>query len=282
MDEAEFLGQVNAQAEDQTDDNQAEENQIDDNQADDNQEQGEALNLSTTEQKAYDQGWRPQEDFSGAEDNWKTAKEYIRDGEWLAQLKEANQKTDRLEREFNDRLENTNKLNDARRNSEIADLKKQQREAVDLADADVYDNAQKKIDSLEAEAFTPVVPGKDPAIEAWESSNPWINDESDERTAVAQGIFNNYTAQNRSATVAQALAHVDGKINKLYPSDNTNPRRDQPNATENVKRTPQRRNKELSMADLTQGETNEWNQFGKMMFKTEKAYLKAVKDARVK
>ena len=50
--------------------------------------------LSETEQKAFDQGWRPQADFEGPEDNWKTAKEYVRDGEFLATIRELNQKVD--------------------------------------------------------------------------------------------------------------------------------------------------------------------------------------------
>ena len=62
MTEDEFLGQANAQ--ENQDDNQTEEAQLDDNQTD-NQEQGEELQLSPIEQKAYDQGWRPEEDFKG-------------------------------------------------------------------------------------------------------------------------------------------------------------------------------------------------------------------------
>jgi hypothetical protein len=282
--EAEFLGQANAQAQDQTDDNQTEENQVDDNQTDDNQEQGEELQLTKIEQKAYDQGWRPQDDFTGDEDSWKTAREYVQYGEIITLVKQNKKDNEDLKRDFDERLENTNKLNEARRKSEISDLKTKQREAVDLADTDAYDVTQKKIDELESQAVTtqPAQQGKDPDITEWETKNPWINDPNDERTAVAQSIFNNYTAQNKGATNAQALAHVDGKISKLYPTENTNARRDQPNTTESVARKPQRRNKDLSMADLTGDEKEEWNMFGRTMFKSEKAFLKAVKDARVK
>lgn len=282
--EAEFLGQANAQADDQNNDNQTEASQVDDNQNDDKQEQGEELQLSPIEQKAYDQGWRPQEDFTGDEDSWKTAREYVQYGEIISLVKQNKKELDNQKRDFDDRLENTNKLNEARRKSEIADLKIKQREAVDLADTDAYDNTQKKIDDLESQAVTtqPSQQGKDPDIVDWEAKNPWINDPSDERTAVANSIFNNYTAQNKGATNAQALAHVDGKISKLYPTENTNARRDQPNTTESVTRKPQRRNKELSMADLTGDEKQEWQMFGRTIFKTEKAFLKAVKDARVK
>ena len=89
----------------------------------------EPLQLNDVEQKAYDQGWRPQEDFDGPEDNWKTAKEYVKDGEWLGKIRDLNQKIDNQQKDFDSRLENTNKLNEARRQSEISDLKSKQREA---------------------------------------------------------------------------------------------------------------------------------------------------------
>lgn len=281
--EAEFLGQANSQVDNQNDESQVDDSQVDDNQIDDSQDQGEELQLSPIEQKAYDQGWRPQEDFSGDKDSWKTAREYVQYGEIMSLTKQNKKDNENLRRDFDERLENTNKLNEARRKSDIADLKKQQRDAVEMADSEAYDSTQKKIDDLEAQTeVTQSVPGKDPAITEWESNNAWINDPNDERAAVAQGIFTNYTAQNKGATIEQALAHVDGKINKFYPSDNTNARRDAPNTTENVTRKPARRNKELTMNDLTSSEKQEYNMYGKSMFKTDKAFLKAVKDARVK
>jgi hypothetical protein len=245
-------------------------------------EQDDLPELSEMEQKAYDQGWRPQEDFTGPEDHWKTAKEYVKDGEWLAKIKEANQRTERLEKDFNERLENTNKLNDARRKSEIADLRKQQRDAVEMADGDQYESAQAKIDALESE---PVVTApqdnqKNPDVAAWEAKNEWINDPNDEKSTVAIGIFNNYANQNKDKTAQDALNHLDARLKQLYPT--SNPRREQPNTTENGGKANLRKGKDITMSDLTQEEKNEYNMYGHTMFKSEKEFLKAVKDARVK
>jgi hypothetical protein len=90
--------------------------------------------------------------------------------------------------------------------------------------------------------------------------------------------------KNPKATAQQALEHVDGRIgkSKLFATNKEiNPRRNQPNVTENNQRPAKRQSKELSMADLTVAETNQWNQFGSTMF-TEKEFLKTVKDTRVK
>ena len=245
-------------------------------------DQVELPELSEMEQKAYDQGWRPQEDFTGPEDHWKTAKEYVKDGEWLAKIKEANQRTERLEKDFNERLENTNKLNEARRKTELTDLKKQQRDAVEMADSDQYESAQAKIDALEAETVVtaPQDNQKNPDVAAWEAKNEWINNPNDEKSTVAIGIFNNFANQNKDKTAQDALDHLDARLKQLYPT--SNPRREQPNTTENGNKAPQRKGKDITMSDLTQDEKNEYNLYGHTMFKSEKDFLKAVKDARVK
>jgi hypothetical protein len=242
----------------------------------------EAPQLNETEQTAYDQGWRPEEEFEGKEGNWKTAKEYIKDGEFIGKINDLNRRMDAQKSEFDERLENTNKLNEKRRAEEVAELKRSQREAVNNADEELYDKAQAKLDSLEADKAneTASAPGKDPAITAWEAKNAWINDPNDEKAAIAQGIWNNYANQNPNCTAQQALEHVDARLGKLYPVNN--PRRDQPDSNETPVRKPRQNNKDLTMNDLTPAEQNEWNQFGSSIFKDQKSFLKAVKDTRVK
>ena len=256
-----------------------------DNQNEQQEEQQEEQHkLSPIEQKAFDQGWRPQEEFKGPEENWKTPKEFIKDGEWLAQIKSLKQDQERQKQDFDDRLENTNKLHEARRQADIKKLKAQQRDAVDSADTEAYDAASEQIADLEGQEVkttTTTEPGKDPVIAAWEEKNPWFNDLNDERGSVAVGIYNTYANQNKGASSAQVLAHLDARMNRLYPTDNSNPRREQPNITENNPRRSSRKPKSLSMNDLTADERQEWNLFGSQMF-TEAEFLKTVSDTRTK
>jgi hypothetical protein len=242
----------------------------------------EESNLSATDQTAFDQGWRPKEEFKGDPDNWKTSKEYIKDGEFISKIADLNRRMDSQKADFDERLENTNKLNEARRKSEIEDLKAKQREAINMADEDAYDRAQKKIDTLEdSKADTDDQPqAKDPAITEWEAKNDWINNPNDEKTAIAQSIFNNYVGKNQGHTAKQALDHVDARLANLYPV--SNPRRDQPDSTESGTKRPKQKNRDLSMDDLTQDEKQEWNQYGQLMFKDQKSFLKAVSDTRKK
>jgi hypothetical protein len=241
----------------------------------------EESNLSATDQTAFDQGWRPKEEFKGDPDNWKTSKEYIKDGEFISKIADLNRRMDSQKADFDERLENTNKLNEKRRVDEVAELKRLQREAVDDRDTDAYDNAQTKIENLEKERdSTPAQQAKDPAITEWEAKNDWINNPNDEKTAITQSIFNNYLSKNQGHTAKQALDHVDARLANLYPV--SNPRRDQPDSTESGTKRPKQKNRDLSMDDLTQDEKQEWNQYGQLMFKDQKSFLKAVSDTRKK
>ena len=237
--------------------------------------------LSDTEQKAFDQGWRPKDDFEGPEDNWKSAKEYVRDGEFLATIKGLNQRMDDQQKDFDSRLENTNKLHEARRLKEIKDLKTQQRDAVRVSDTEAFDDAQNQIDELEKVEVAENKPATNdrPVVDEWLAKNTWINDKTNDKANFANDTWAGYVTRNPNSSDEEALAHVNAQLTKFYPVNNNNPRRDQQNTNETPTKRGKKGGKTLSMGDLTQDEKNEFTQFGSM-FKSEKDFLKAVKDTR--
>jgi len=247
----------------------------------DDVEQVEQPDLSPTEQKAWDQGWRPEENFEGNPDNWKTAGEYILYGEFQEQLREEKSRTRRKEQEFDDRIANLNKYHDKKRESDIAALKVQQRVAVEEADTERFDQLQTEIDSHEA-IEDDVTPTVDPAITQWEKDNSWVMDANSEKAQQANAFFG-IASSKPGATAASALAYVDEQIAKLYPEERqTNPRREVPTMTEQSRWPAPRSSKtrELTMNDLTNSEREEYKQFGSMLFSSDKDFLKAVADAR--
>ena len=248
---------------------------------DDQEEQDELPELNPVEQKAWDQGWRPEEQFDGNPDNWKTADSYILYGEMQEQIRGVKHESSRKEAEFEARIQNLNKLHEAQQKNAIDSLKAQQRQAVEEADTAEFDRLQGQIDSHQTIESDPLAPAKDPVIEAWESANPWINDPSSEKAQQAQALWS-VAASKPGATAQSALDYVDDQLSKLHPTETpTNPRREMPTMTEQSARpSGRRRSKELTMDDLTASERNEWQQFGSIMFSNEKDYLKAVSDAR--
>lgn len=244
------------------------------------EQQGEELpELSAVEQKAFDQGWRPEEDFSGPSENWKTPKEYIQAGEFMDQINALKGDMNKQQKSFDEQIVNVNKYNKAQTAAKIKELKAQQRESVELSDADGYDKAQLAIEDLQKEEIPePAAQQTDSDIEDWNKKNPWFF-EAGEKSNDAKAFYNSYTDANPNATISQALAYLDKKINQVYPSSNENPRRNQPNSTESKSRRPERKSKGLTMGDLTASESSDWNLFASDMF-TEAEFLKTVADTR--
>lgn len=245
-------------------------------------EEDDLSDLSPAEQKAWNDGWRPQDQFDGNPDNWKTAEAYNLYGEMQGDLRSAKAETRRVQQEMDSRIANLNKLHQAQQEQTIADLRSKQRTAVEEADTAEFDRLQTQIDNTVVDVPASQ-PGKDPAIADWEASNPWCADPNNEKTIDANAIWQ-AAMLKPGATVDSALKEVDNKLARLYPDQQTqsNPRREMPSMTEQSKqpRSRQRGGKELTMNDLTASERSDWEKFGKLMFTDEKQYLKSVSDAR--
>jgi hypothetical protein len=248
------------------------------------EEQQEELNLSPVEQRAYDDGWRPEDQFDGNPDNWKTAGEYNLYGEMQTQVRDAKAETRRAHDDMDSRIASLNKLHAAQQTAAINDLKAQQRQAVEEADTALYDRLQTQIENTVVEPVQSTQPGKAPEISEWEArQGSWVNDPKDERTIQAN-TFYNIASGKPNATYESVLKYVDDQLAKLYPEQQApnNPRRESATMTEQSRqpRQRQRNNKELSMSDLTAQESREYEMFGKSMFKDEKQFLKSVQDSR--
>tara|TARA_R110000850_G_C9996087_1_gene467970 strand:+ start:20059 stop:20865 length:807 start_codon:yes stop_codon:yes gene_type:complete len=236
--------------------------------------------LNEAEQKAWDGGWRPEDQFEGNPDNWKTAREYNMYGEFQEQLRGVQNDSRKKDQEFDTRIANLNKLHEHQTETAINTLRSQQRQAVEEADTEEFDRLQAEIDGHNTSAVDNTVPAKDPAIVAWESANPWINDDGDEKAQQAMAFFN-VAASRPNATPQSALKYVDDQLAKLHPAP-TNPRREMPTNTETSTRqsSQRQRSRDLTMNDLTRDEADQYKQFGHSMFASEKDFLKAVADAR--
>lgn len=244
----------------------------------------EEIKFTAIEQKAHDQGWKPEDQFEGDTGNWKSAKEYVNDGKWIKQLNEVKQSMNDQKVNFDSQLENVNKYHKATREAEIKKLKAGQREATKVSDLDTYDKNQEQIDQLEKEEPVKTVEteSQPPEISAWITENPWFNDVNDERGGVAESVWKNCLNKNPTWTNSQVLAHVDSRIESMYPTTPTNPRRSQSNLSENKTTTTRKSSKGLTMNDLTAEERDSWNSFGSELFKTEAEFLKTVSATRGK
>lgn len=254
-----------------------------DGQQPDQLQQDQLPELSAEEQRAWDDGWRHEEEYEGDPTRWKTAREYNMYGDHQKELRSLKEDQRAKNQDFEDRLTGVNKLHQAQLEIKVNELKSDRRKAVEMADTDEYDRIQTQIEEAEKqpEPVPPAQPGKDPLIADWESKNAWIGDGS-QKASDASAMWNAFSQANPNGTIQQALAHVDKQIERLYPSEQpSNPRREQPSMNERPTQTPRRtKGRELTMNDLNADEKECWNKFGSQMYKNEKEFLKTVADAR--
>lgn len=248
------------------------------------EEQQEQPQLSALELEAQDMGHTSKDEFierGGDPERWKSAHEYVQYGKIKSALDQSNAKIDKMQSDFDSRLDNVNKFNKVQTDAKIKALRAEQREAVSEGDTKKFDAKQNQIDDLKVEPEEPATDTntvkKDPEIVAWESKNPWINDVDDPRSDIALGLWNGFSNRNPNATIQEALSYVDKQM-KTTPE--TNPRRDSPTNNERSTQTNKKTGK-LSWADLTQEDLDMWHKAGFDMWgNDQKAFLQSVKDSR--
>jgi hypothetical protein len=148
------------------------------------------------EQLAAEEGWSPEDKWRGDPEKWVNARTFIRQGRTI--LRSTLQRQDG---ELSEMKTTMGEFRDHYRNVEqrahdraMAELKTEQRAAVEEGDTAAYDDAAKKIDELGKEVPEPAKkptgkegPDEDPNFKPFSADNPWYGDDI-EMTAYAESI----------------------------------------------------------------------------------------------
>lgn len=236
--------------------------------------------LTAIEKEAYDQGWRPLEEFikeGHLEENFVTAKEYIRYGKLNKSFRELQEENLRTRNDFDDRFKKLNSYHKSQNELRIEELQRKRRDAIENADLEQHDVYDKKIERLKADGATlettveskptsqtaqqSVQQGEDADIIKWKTENSWINDKSDPRRRFAQATWNEYVADNpQGVTNKQAIAYVNSELKRAFPTQ-VNPMRNAAAPTEARRQSqaPGKKSQEPAWNDLTAVEKAYWN-----------------------
>ena len=113
------------------------------------------------EKQARTMGWVPKDEFKGDESRWKSAEDFVKDGEEILPIlrertknlsikfDEVSQKLTRTEAALQKLAEHHKKTAQREYDKAVADLKNQQRQAVADNDVQTYDQINDQIDKLE-------------------------------------------------------------------------------------------------------------------------------------
>ena len=277
----------------------------------DNDEQEEAVDETPEPEEKPEPAPDPEES-SAKQHGWTTKAEWVAQGknpdDWV-NAKHFNEKgrlinESRLYRQekgtFDQRLQNVKILFDAQirnlktENAQLLQAKKEavtygDFEAVQKIDAQLMDNAVNQLAVSQAanadsepavipQALVPIVQDRINKEVEWNRSNAWIHDGSEKANFAIQ-LYNQLDAQDPYSTFETRLKILNAEVEKRFPSaPKTNPNRDKAPVTD--AKSARSTSSELTWADLSPDEKQQWNSFGEQMFGDKKTFLKAVKDSR--
>ena len=246
------------------------------------QEVEQEVEVNPDVEQASKGGWMPLEDWTSKDkdpDDWVSAKKFNERGQMMDSISSLRKQVEAQSNDFSSRITNLTKLQEARTNQTIADLKDKRDQAVDVADREEVNKIQGQIDELNVAPVNQ--PAAQPAqhegqkdLDAWNANNSWINEFSP-KSEFAKASFNRHA--NTGISVQEAIKMAEADIRTHFPP--TNPRRDSAQSVEGGRSKPgQRSARKLAWSDLSATEEKLFNNMPGVFSKEE--YLSAVADDR--
>lgn len=187
------------------------------------------------ESKARADGWAPKEDWKGDPEKWKTAEQFVHDGEEIASIMKS--KIERLESKLDSALQTNKKFNEftqraldkerKEKDKAIAELEKAKAQAITDGDGVAAIQAEKQIDELKVEA--PPEQQLDPLAQSWLNDNAWYQ-QNQKLTVYADGLADMLVAQGYTGKAY--FDELTKQVKETFPEDFGNKNRNKPNTVE--------------------------------------------------
>jgi len=261
---------------------------------DENFDEDETPKLSDAEQRAMQMGWQPKDKWDGDPDDWTSAKRFIQTGEVIQANKVLHSKVDRMQNEFENRIQNLQTLHENKIKLEMEALKAKRDQAANDADIDTYNAVNKEIDNIEQTVQKPEISApqnaqpdlmqkivETPVVQQFVDENPWIREQG-AKGVFGQKIFTDWIQSNMNnpnAVLEDGLKAVQEAVTKEFPQHNPNRKISQSMGTRSNGPKKSAQNHRLTMKDLSHQEKLIWNSMGGG-WKDEKDFLQAVADDR--
>lgn len=237
---------------------------------------------SAIEQKAMADGWRPLEDWTGDEDDWKDAKSFVRDGELFKKIEEVKRENKNLRKTVSTFKDHYDKVRETEYQRALDTLKQQKKEALREGDTDLAVDLDDKIDAKKAEnedarqrevALATEEPALNPEFVSWVNRNKWYNTNQEVREFADQaGVA--YKKTHMQASPKEVLDYVEERVAKGYPELFKNVKKNAPSTVEGGS-GPRKPNSKVT---LTEFETSIMKKLVRSGALTEAQYMKDIED----
>jgi hypothetical protein len=256
--------------------------ELEDTDSSDEQAKPDADDVDPVEALAVELGWNPDFDGDGKVD----AKTYIlKSREIQDTMREHIKEQKRQQQELSESVaalkahnEKVYKAEVSRLKTELEELKKERREAIEEGDVTKVEELDERIGGVEKSMTQPETkdkPRSTAEFDAWIVDNKWY-EEDPEMAAYADTI----ASENRGAPFARVAALVDRKVKEMFPdkfvdsTPATPAKKRSPSPVEESRARPGAA--KFTKADLTEGQRAIMSQFVRQGIMTEKQYIEDI------
>lgn len=250
--------------------------------------------IDSTESRASEKGWVPQDEWEGDPDQWRPAKEFLDRGELMDRISSQSRQLDKYNSEVEGLKEGLKVL--AEHNKKIAkqeyekamnDLKSRKAEALSYGDhetvveldeqLDELKESKKEIDKVEEQPVQKKDNLPHPDVTRWMEENSWYNNNIVLQGA-ADAIAKQYLASNPAAEndPSKVLDYVSRQIRQEFPDKFGSKRRPsgttEPASTGNTKASKGKSTK-YTVKNLTPEQRNVAKRFASTGVMTEQDYV---------
>lgn len=191
---------------------------------------------SDVELKAMEMGWRPKEEFDGADEDFIDAKEFIGRRPLFEKIEHQSKEVKAVRRALEEFKQHYAKVEEAAYKRAIDELKTKQKEAFREGDVDQFyaiqeelDSAKEQVQALKEAQSQPVQQEVAPEFKEWVSKNPWYTKE--EHMKVFADKYGMRLA-SQGVSPEKVLKEVEKAVRAEFPNKFKNPNQDRPSAVE--------------------------------------------------
>ena len=181
------------------------------------------------EELAAKDGWVPKEEYKGNPDKWKTAEQFVKDGETIlpivrSKLKKVEEQNESLAKSVDETKKTVEEFRDYHKKAvakaereayqrALDDLKKKQRDAVEAGDTETFDKIDAQINVLQK----PEQPANEPPeYRPWVEKNRWyVEDQT--MAKYAESISTFIHASNPGIQPGAFYDKVTDEVKKRFP-----------------------------------------------------------------
>ncbi len=191
---------------------------------DDTSESGTAPEYTAREQEAIAQGWQPEDEWVAAGKDakqWRPADAWLDRGDFFKTISALNSKVQSQEKLIAAAFDQGRKLEQAKLQEELKELKDQRKLARQEGDFETADKIDDKIDQVKEKQAVPMPKAPStitppPEFGIFRQRNPWYDKDVALHFA-ADGIGGEFLRQNPNATNAELYWHVEQVMAQRFP-----------------------------------------------------------------